>query len=656
MNARSVSDETPTDLVMSGREWLLTNGLGGFAMGRGIGPNDSSHTRRYHGMLIAATRPPVGRVIALHSIFDQLRSGDETTELATAAFSADPTPVLHPNGWQCLTDTKIVPPHEATWTFEINAERITRSLRLLRGSNIAEITWQRTAGDDAEPMVLSARPLTPLRDFHELGHRNDPPPKVKQLDDRTLEVRREALTLHLTLSHGRWDDEPQWWHDFYYADDADRGQSCHEDIWSPARFLAELGSEPVTLRAELLTPGTPALCSPVPVQSSCLASRLCVAADQFVVKRHMRDDWSTSIIAGYPWFSDWGRDTMICLPGMMLCGGDDQLELARSTLMTFAQHLRDGLIPNRFDDYAGAAHYNTVDASLWFVHAVYTLQQKCGRSDGVLVESCRSIIHAYRSGTRYDIAMGDDGLIRAGSPTTQLTWMDAQRNGVTFTPRHGKAIEINALWHHALHCMAAMTDGAEARSCTQLAQRVAQSIQRQFWNQTCQCCFDVLTPDGDGWGADAAIRPNQLFAVSLAPSPLSEDQQRSVVAVARECLLTPFGLRTLDPADAQYRGRYEGNLMQRDAAYHQGTVWPWLIGVYAEAVLRSEQCSAVAREHIRDVLAPLNAELDRGCFNQLAEVYDGDAPHRPSGCPAQAWSVAELMRANWMLQQSHLPA
>ena len=343
---------------------------------------------------------------------------------------------------------------------------------------------------------------------------------------------------------------------------------------------------------------------------------------------------------------------MIALPGLMLC--TDRIDEARSCLLMFAQHIKNGLIPNLFDDYGGAAHYNTVDAPLWFVHAVHALWKSAGQSTGLeapddkLIVACRAIIAAYRNGTDFNIRMDDDGLITAGDENTQLTWMDARRDGVAFTPRHGKAVEINALWFNALKCLAEMTDShAEREECNALARQAAHSFRSQFWWEERQCLHDVLPADG-------ALRPNQIFAVSLPHSPLDESQRRAVVKSVGERLLTPFGLRTLDRDDPNYRGRYEGNLFERDRAYHNGTVWPWLIGPYCEAVLRVEKFSPRAKKKVRAIIQPLIDEMQNTaggrCLNQIAEVYDGDPPHRPSGCPAQAWSVAEVLRIAAMIE------
>jgi predicted glycogen debranching enzyme len=396
---------------------------------------------------------------------------------------------------------------------------------------------------------------------------------------------------------------------------------------------------------------------------------LAAASDAFVVARASPGTGEldqTSIIAGYPWFADWGRDTSVSLPGLMLATG--RLDEAKRTLLAFASHRRNGIVPNVFNDRTGEPEYNTVDASLWFILGACAFRKATVKGDraawdGHLAPACLDIVSCYRRGTDFNIAMDpQDKLITAGTSATQLTWMDARRDGVTFTPRHGKAIEINALWHAALCELGEAirdTDAAMGASLRDLAAAVGKSIRTLFWNERMGCLYDCLAPsDGGspGWTPTQDVRPNQLFAVSLAPSPLTIEQQRGVLTVVRERLLTPYGVRTLDPADPNYRGRYEGNLFERDRAYHNGTAWPWLLGPYAEAVLRVGGFTDAARREARGVLEPILAEMSisptrggpRGCVGQIAEIYDGNAPQRPQGCPAQAWSVAEVLRVTLM--------
>ena len=362
-------------------------------------------------------------------------------------------------------------------------------------------------------------------------------------------------------------------------------------------------------------------------------------------------------MAGYPWFADWGRDTFISLPGLLLCTG--RFDEARSTLKAYAQSLHNGLVPNRFDDYdSKAAHYNAVDASLWFVHAAMEYYLTSGDQDawdGWLCGAVMQVIDAYLRGTDHDIRMAGDGLISAGNPRTQLTWMDAARDGVVFTPRFGKPVEVNALWYHALVGMSELladTDRSTSVHYVKLSKRVKRAFLKNFWDNKQGYLYDHIWADDQGQETtDQTVRPNQIFAVSLPHSPLPRTKQQKVVKAVTQSLLTPLGLRTLPQDDPNYHGRYTGPMFDRDSAYHRGTVWPWLIGPYAEAVLRAGRFSDKSKKDALAAVEPLCQCLMSDGLGQLHEIHDGDPPHRPVGCMAQAWSVAELLRVLWLIEQ-----
>ena len=436
---------------------------------------------------------------------------------------------------------------------------------------------------------------------------------------------------------------PDWWRTVAYTIDRARGQSDREDLFTPARAAVRCPAQQscrFTIHGTVETPHTSSGLSTVPNAAGTNATPLTqleTAADQFVVRRG--DGWS--VIAGYPWFNDWGRDTMIALPGLLIERG--RLETAVSILQTFASYLRRGLLPNCFDDHGDGAMYNAADAPLWYVHAAYCAWRRSADAvDGTVLDACREIVACYQAGTDHGIRVDHDGLVIAGDGGKPVTWMDAQRGGITFTPRDGKAVEINALWYHAQWSLATMLrDHPEAIRLRREAERTGRAFRRAFWWGERDCLHDVLVQSGGGrWHPDGMLRPNQIFAVSLPHSPLDLKMQQAIVAVVRRRLLTPFGLRTLEPGATGYCGRFEGDLMQLDGAYHNGTVWPWLLGAYGDAMRRL----GASPLQLRSLTAPLLAELTTGCVGQIAEVYDGDAPHRPSGCPAQAWSVAELLR------------
>ncbi|MHC5113067.1 MAG: amylo-alpha-1,6-glucosidase [Planctomycetota bacterium] len=609
-------------------EWLLTAGTGAYAMGTVLGVN----TRRYHGLLVAATQPPVGRVLALHSVVDWLEVGGRRIDLAGQQFGEG----LHPDGWTSLAATTVEAPGTCTWRFEIDGLAVTRRVRLHRAAGGVSVAW--SVDGAAAPARLFVRPLTPLRDFHELDREHGDAPVIVSEDASGVAIERGGVGLRIgAAGDGAWRSEPQWWRGFEYAADRERGQDCTEDAWSPGVMVFDVDDDrprEIEVRLEPM----PASEAPDPVQA---ADPLRAAADQFLV---FRGGGGRSIIAGYPWFADWGRDAMISLPGLLLVTG--RLDDARRVLRAFAASMRRGLIPNCFDDAGGGASFHTSDASLWFVHAVAEYARAGGEDDlPALVRAANAVIDAYRVGTDFGIGLDDDGLIRVGDGRVCTTWMDAHRDGVRFTPRDGKPVEISALWHHALRCLAELTDdAARRRDLDALARRAASSFRDRFrWSER-GCLHDVLEPRDGAWVGDGRLRPNQVIAASLRHAPMDADERAAVAAAAREHLLTPYGLRTLAPGHPDYQGRYEGDLLRRDAAYHNGTVWPWLMGPYCETILRAGDFSAEARAEARDALAPLQTPLIDGRLRQVPEVYDGDAPHRPSGCPAQAWSVAEILR------------
>jgi predicted glycogen debranching enzyme len=388
--------------------------------------------------------------------------------------------------------------------------------------------------------------------------------------------------------------------------------------------------------------------------------KLYIAADQFIATRQQNQqrptepgsktaakEKKTTILAGFPWFADWGRDAFVSLPGLLLLTG--KLEEAESVLVTFANTAADGLIPNHFDDNTNVAYFNSIDASLWFIHAAFQYYYAGGNKETFnrqLLPIIRWIIESYHNGTRFDTRADVDGLITSGNEETQLTWMDAKYNGTVFTPRHGKAVEINALWYNGLCYMAqfyADDDIEAAKHYHSMADKAEAGFIKAFTNEITGYLNDCIRPDGS---IDASLRPNQIFAVSLPFSPLPLEWQKKVVDTVQEKLLTPYGLRTLESSDARYKGQYTGPPAQRDEAYHQGTVWPYLMGPFIESYLKVNDFSNDSRQKAAEFIEPLMRHLtEDACLGQISEIFDGDAPHRPRGCVAQAWSIAELIRA-----------
>ena len=625
-----------------GFEWLLTNGLGGFAASTAVCCN----TRRYHGLLCAALNPPVGRVMALNRVGELFIFDGKTDHVLRTSISQF-NQTFFPRGEQYLQKFELG--ETAVWTYEVEGVRITKRVLPVWQQNIVGVRYE-IEGEPTRAMRMQLMPFVSLRDFHALRSASNAYFRVSS-DARTVSVSEGDLSLHVQSDGGHFEEKPDWWYRHTYAMETERGQDDTEDLFNPGSFIYETtGKGQVTLwagvsptgvldwdaevaRRKSISGSKPIFSSQTPPPQPDPIDRLQRAAADFIVQRKQPDGApGCTVIAGYPWFADWGRDTMISLPGLFLTTG--RFKEAAQVLCVFAQYVSDGMIPNRFDDYSNEPHYNTVDASLWFIHAVFEylrLSKDSATFETKLLPACKAIIEGYSKGTRFKIAMDPaDSLIASGDPSTQLTWMDAKCNGIAFTPRQGKAVEINALWYNALKLM----------GMNELAAKVQVSFQAKFWLSPSRGCYDVVHDDY----RDAQIRPNQIFAASLPHSPLSLEQRQAVVEVVRRELLTPFGLRTLSKSEPGYRGRYTGDQMNRDSAYHNGTVWPWLIGGFLEAYLLAHSRSADAIDQCRIWLQPLIDSMDRSCIGQIAEIFEGDEPHRPVGCFAQAWSVAEVLR------------
>ena len=653
----------PMDIdTMLAKEWLLVNRRGSYVSGTVLGCN----TRRYHGLLVAALQPPVQRIVTLSNLLETVRIEDTTHELANFEFSDR----LHPQGFRYLKEFR--QDAGVHFCYELPENLIVKkSLHLDHEHDLVVVSYE--FDGPAQSVRFSIMPLLAMRDFHTLQS-SSASLTTEQTDDavtaRFLDPSGPAL--HLTCRQATFQRGPDWWYSVHYRKDREREQDDYEDVWAPGIFQVEM-QVPGTIH--LSAEATNALQRPGPIQvkpqelQQNLQKRrqvlltqadalddeeetLVAAADRFIVRRRMNESHeSTTILAGFHWFADWGRDTFIALPGLLLSTG--RYEEAKQVLQTFASAQSEGMIPNCFDDYGGEPHYNSVDASLWFVNAAYqylliTEDKKTYKKD--LFPAIARIIEKYSQGTRYEIHADKDGLISGGNPETQLTWMDARCNGVSFTPRYGKAVEVNALWINALHIGAETAPLKKDRQrFAEMAQNACTSFVNLFWNEQNGCLNDCVYPDG---AVDAAIRPNQIIAVSLPFSPLQHKQQASVLAVVEEHLLTPYGLRSLSPLDSRYQPHYRGDQFQRDSAYHQGTVWAWLIGPFAEAYLKVNAFSPHARQQVAEMIRPLLDHLHQdACLGSVSEIFDGDYPHKPQGCIAQAWSVAELLRIKKLLRQ-----
>jgi predicted glycogen debranching enzyme len=629
-------------------EWLEADGRGGYAASTAVGAN----TRRYHGLLVVARRPPTDRIVLLSRFEETLVTpAGEVVPLSVNFYPG----AVHPTGHRYLEEFRLDP--WPVWRYRIGPLTLTKALFVSRAAGATVILYYLQGGD----AVLELRPLVAGRDFHALVRANDAVARTAEVEHGRIVYRPYPDLPPIVLSHdgGEWHPGGEWYYQTLYPRETERGLDDREDLFCPGvlrvplargrlwRMACSTAPVPVHRAAEWAASerrrrsaaaerGRRAAGADVGLSE--LGARLGLAAEAFLVQR----DDGLSILAGYPWFADWGRDAMISIPGLCLVTG--RIEEAARVLDTFAAHLRDGLIPNRFPDHGGEVpddHYNAADASLWFVEAVAALAER-GGDVRPFWPAVREIIHAYQRGTRFGIRLDPDGLIRQGEAGIQLTWMDAKVDGRVITPRIGKAVEINALWFNAL-CRAAdlaRVLGADPAPYQALAERARLGF-RAFWYAERGYLYDVID---DAGLPDPALRPNQLLAISLPYSPLDLEQARSIVDIVERELLVPLAVRTLPTSDPGYIGNHRGAPHERDAAYHCGTAWPWLLGPFAFAYLRVHGVSAETRARIRALLAPAEARMTEYGLGHIPEVVDGDSPHEPSGCFAQAWSCAELLR------------
>jgi len=635
-------------------EWLTTNQIGAYASQSVTGCN----TRRYHGLLVAATKPPVGRLTALSQLHEQLTVGASTYDLSTFEFPN----TIHPRGASCLHEfvNDIVP----RMVFRVGALTVTKEIILAEAANAVAVRYT-LSGASGE---LRVRPFVALRDFHNLRKAHEPHLLTFELTDSGAVVNdrmHPAGALYLAAKGAKFEPDPQWWYRFHYRVDLARGQDADEDLYCPGCFVLRLADgKPAQFTASLSDPRQvdfddtagrrrshmQELVAGLGSDADEFSQHLAVASDAFVVRRHFPNlPPSWTILAGYHWFADWGRDAFIALPGLLLC--TKRFAHAREVFRTFAENISQGMVPNRFDDYSTLAHYNSIDASLWFIIACERYVEATGDMTfwrRTLLPAIQRILDSYQEGTRLDIHADADGLIMGGSYNTQLTWMDVKLGEEAITPRHGKCVEINALWHSAHRILAHRCreiDPQLAERSAARAEMIAQAFNKAFWYEQGGYLYDCL-PDGT---PDASIRPNQILAVSLPYSPLPADRQAAVMRLAADRLLTPMGLRTLDPADPRYRRGYGGSWESRDRAYHQGTVWAWLIGPFIEAYLKVENFKPFALAQASKWLDGFNEHLRTAGVGYISEIFDGDAPHSPRGCIAQAWSVGEVLRVRRLI-------
>ena len=628
--------------VASEREWLETNGLGGFASSTITGLN----TRRYHSLLCAALEPPSNRYVLLSKLEETLIVDGHRYELSVNAYPG----VVHPEGYKLQTGFRKHPFPVFIW--QADDVELTRELFLVHGSNtvIVQYFLRAQGGAAKRDIHLEVRPLISFRGFHELTHANGSLNGDFQATQNSVTIApyQGLPALHFGHDGAQVAKSGQWYYNFEYSAERARGLDYREDLFQPFVLLYDLNARPQAVVAASLDSidisSIPNLRQAELERRKKVGGKLAAAADQFIVKRGE----GHSIIAGYPWFGDWGRDTMVSLPGLTLSTA--RSPIAKQIIEEFSHWIAGGMLPNRFPDRGEQPEYNSVDSALWYFEAVRAYADHTGDYDWIcdkIYVALAGIVDSYVRGTRYNIRLDPDGLIHAGENGIALTWMDARVDGVPMTPRIGKPVEIQALWYNALRIMeslAARQDSGRKDFYASLAETTRASFRAKFWNGPENCLFDVVEADGRS-GNDASIRPNQIFAISLPHKLLDPDKARLVLQVVERELLTPFGLRTLSPKHPQYRGTYGGDVPSRDSSYHQGTVWPWLMGPFVMAYYDSYGRDAAARQRCLQWLSALKEYRTSEGMGQLPEVFDGDPPHRPGGCPAQAWSLATLIQS-----------
>jgi predicted glycogen debranching enzyme len=636
------------------REWLVTNGLGGF----GCGTLAGCQTRRYHGLLVAAAHPPVVRTMLLVDLDVVARVDGRVYELSCHEYEGG---VIHPLG-NFLIESFVLEGAVPTWTYALGSARLIKRVFMASAANTTYVTF--TLARALAPIALTVRPLCTGRDYHSHRRGGDGYQMTRIANGCTVMTYGVAANLAITADSGEFVAAPYMQWNLRHRLEAARGLDSTEDLYSPGTFELTISQEEIvsfTATIESQTRSSQSVLAELRARESQLVEgmsgtapdwvrQLALGADQFIVARAGVAD-GKSVIAGYPWFGDWGRDTMIALPGLMLSTG--RFADAVAVLRTFARYVSDGLLPNRFPDSGVAPEYNTVDATLWYFVAIYEYLQA---TDDIsfaqeIFPVLNDIIAWHRRGTRHSIAVDpDDGLLHAGEPGVQLTWMDAKVDQSVVTPRIGKPVEINALWCNALWIAGQIAiqvgETTVARQLSLASRTTADTFARRFWFDDGQHLYDLIDSPTQP-SKDTSLRPNQLIALALPYPVIEESRARLILRACERDLLTPYGLRTLDPEDPHYLGHYGGDQRQRDSAYHQGTVWTWLLGGFARAHFTLYGDARRAASY----LAPLEQHLRDGCIGQISEIFDADPPHAPQGCFAQAWSVAEVLRAWFEIQR-----
>jgi predicted glycogen debranching enzyme len=655
---------------MVGKEWLVTNGLGGYSSSTVLGVN----TRKYHGLLVAAVHPPKDRRVFLTKLDEDLIIGNSISRLGANEFQNG----FFPQGYSFLEEFSVSP--FPRFVYSVKGVQVTKTVFMPYGKNaaVADYAIKSRGESDVDFKVF---PIVNWRPFHQTTERSRVSGGFRQESgerEAKLVFSSPESALLLKSTSGSYVVQGKWVEHVYLREEADRGESCFDDCFQPGFFefnvkageeksfaivaVADegligasnvLGQLPSSLhglrslfdsevkRCESLV--TDFYIARRSIRVSDWLSWLILTADSFVVRGKSEEE--RLVIAGYHWFESWGRDTFVSLPGLLLVTG--RFEDARRVFLSYAHYCKSGLIPNFIPDRGEQVSYNTVDATLWYVNAVFQYLKYTGDFDFVhdhLWDTLKEILDKHVHGTSFGIHVDSDGLLLHGP---QLTWVDSSVEGKPVNPRAGKAVEIQALWHNGLKILALLAEKFgekdRAESIAAMADRAKRSFLEKFWNAERNCLYDVIGQDGN----DASLRPNQIVTCALDFMTLDREKAEKVVEVVERELLTPFGLRTLARSDPRYVGVYAGVRRSRDRAYHNGTVWPWLLGPFTTAFLRVKDCTELARGNVlKNFLMPFfMKQVFESGLGTLSEIFDGDSPHKPRGCVAQAWSIAEPLRA-----------
>lgn len=627
---------------ISQKEWLVTNGLGGYASSTLAGAN----SRRYHGLLIAAFNPPTERKVLVSKIEEAIYTESEVYELSANLYNS----VVHPQGWKYLVSFERIP--IPRWVYKVNEQTIAKTIFMVQEANTTVVTYQNLG---KESINLRLNPIFVYRDYHGLFHENNFYDFFIEQINKQFKIYAHygAEPIFFEFSKGVFKENRSWYKNFTYIQEKERGLDFQEDAYSLGflELCLEAGEtcslsfsteEKIESPEELQKQEVKRINSLRNTQTDLFLKDLVVSADQFIVQR--KSTQSESVIAGYHWFADWGRDTMIALRGLCIALGNQQA--SQRILTTFFSYLDDGMLPNHFPDYdKDPIEYNTIDAALWLFVAMYEYHQKF---DDVAFlkkhfDKLLSILDAHQNGTRYNIHVTEEGLLTGGTGIAQLTWMDARVGDYVVTPRHGCPVEINALWYNALKIITFF--GKTLRKKTDvydvLLQKFEQNFKKYFWNEK-GYLNDVVIPSQ---APDESIRPNQIYALSLPFPLLNEDEQAQVLTNVQEHLYTPLGLRTLSPKDPAFITAYGGNQWKRDTAYHQGTVWPFLLGEYWQAYLLVNKFSKKAQTEMHTSLETIKHHFyEEDCLFGISEIFDGLTPKQGRGTVNQAWSVGTIIK------------